>query len=232
MVAIIAAAAALSGALGSQLVATRAGLRTRRLELYFKAKADAYRTLLERIGEFALEPTSLPRYLAFLAAYEGAFLFASEKVAESLRGRSGLRQCSATPQCLLRRRAGESRGHHVVRSPEAGRDANARRLEAIVRWSSVASRPIGPHDYVERGASMWQRRTFHECASELGVISEDFRAAHTYRFRWPTAQRERVMVDTSQRGVEILRVLALSIRADQDFRLTDRDATAVGVLRP
>jgi hypothetical protein len=90
VVAIIAAAAALSGALGSQFVATRAGLKTRRLELYFKAKADAYRTLLERIGEFALEPTSLPRYLAFLAAYEGAFLFASEDVAESLRGRSGL----------------------------------------------------------------------------------------------------------------------------------------------
>lgn len=40
------------------------------------------------------------------------------------------------------------------------------------------------------------------------------------------------MLDTSQRGVEILRILALSIRADQDFHLTDCGATAVGALRP
>ena len=79
---------------------------------------------------------------------------------------------------------------------------------------------------------MWQRRTFHECAEELGVISSDFRAAHTNTFGWDRPQRDRVMIETSRRGVEILRVLALSVRSDQDFGLTDNDHAPIGALRP
>lgn len=55
---------------------------------------------------------------------------------------------------------------------------------------------------------MWQRRTFHECASELSAISDDFRAAYTNRWDWPSAKRERVMLSASERGVEVLRILA------------------------
>jgi hypothetical protein len=78
---------------------------------------------------------------------------------------------------------------------------------------------------------MWQRRSFHECAEELSAISADFRAAHTNKFGWDRSKRDRVMVDTSQRGVEVLRTLALSIRSDQDFGLTDNDPRPVGALR-
>ena len=78
---------------------------------------------------------------------------------------------------------------------------------------------------------MWQRRTFHECASELCAISEDFRSAHTNRFGWDRAKRDRILRDTSTRGVEVLRILALSIRADQDVGLTGTDLTSVGAVR-
>jgi hypothetical protein len=78
---------------------------------------------------------------------------------------------------------------------------------------------------------MWQRRTFHECASELSAISEDFRAAHTNRFGCDRSKRDRIMLDTSKRGVEVLRILALSIRSDQDFGLTHNDSTPVGALK-
>jgi hypothetical protein len=43
--------------------------------------------------------------------------------------------------------------------------------------------------------------------------------------------RERIMRDTSMRGVEMLRILALSVRSDQDFGLTNDDSTAVGAYR-
>lgn len=79
---------------------------------------------------------------------------------------------------------------------------------------------------------MWQRRTFHECAEELSVISEDFRAAYTNKFGWERSRRDRVLADTSKRGVEVLRILALSIRSDQDFGLTINDPTPVGALKP
>lgn len=39
------------------------------------------------------------------------------------------------------------------------------------------------------------------------------------------------MVDASKRGVEVLRILALSIRSDQDFGLTINDPTPVGALK-
>jgi hypothetical protein len=39
------------------------------------------------------------------------------------------------------------------------------------------------------------------------------------------------MLEASQRGVELLRILALSIRGDQDHGLTLNDLTTVGALR-
>jgi len=39
------------------------------------------------------------------------------------------------------------------------------------------------------------------------------------------------MLETSQRGVEILRILALSIRSDEDFGLTESGSTPMGALR-
>jgi hypothetical protein len=81
------------------------------------------------------------------------------------------------------------------------------------------------------GPPMWKRRTFHECAEELGVISQDFRAAHTNRFGWDHPKRERAIVEISQRGVELLRILALSIRSDQDYGLTENNLIPVGAFK-
>lgn len=75
---------------------------------------------------------------------------------------------------------------------------------------------------------MWQRRTFHDCASELRAISGDFRAACTNRWGWNQAECDRVMHDTSARGVEVLRILALSIRSDEDYGLTKMGSDSVG----
>lgn len=78
---------------------------------------------------------------------------------------------------------------------------------------------------------MWQRQTYHECASELRLISEDFRCAYTNRFGWDRSRRDQILRDTSTRGVEILRILALAVRSDQDFGKTTADPTPVGAVK-
>lgn len=78
---------------------------------------------------------------------------------------------------------------------------------------------------------MWLRRTYHECAAELAQISEQFRLAYTKAGPWDAAQCEAIMHETSVRGVEILRILALSIRSDQDYGLVSREPTRVGAFR-
>ena len=77
---------------------------------------------------------------------------------------------------------------------------------------------------------MWQRKTFHQCSSELSAISDDFRAAHTNRLGWDDAKRNRIMQDASIRGVQVLQILALSIRNDQDYGLTSKGTDPVGAL--
>ena len=89
-VALISGACALIGALGSQLVNALFGLKSKKLELLYKNKADTYRCLMEMAGEFALNPKNQEKYLRFLSAYEIALIFASDKVAEVLTGRTGL----------------------------------------------------------------------------------------------------------------------------------------------
>jgi hypothetical protein len=78
---------------------------------------------------------------------------------------------------------------------------------------------------------MWLRRTFHECAEELKAQSDFFRSAYFNRRNFSPAERESSMVSASERGVEVLRILALSIRADQDVGLTNNNPAAVGALR-
>ncbi|MCC7452622.1 MAG: hypothetical protein IT222_00535 [Crocinitomix sp.] len=82
---------------------------------------------------------------------------------------------------------------------------------------------------------MWTRATWHECASELKSVSEQFQDAywnrrygHTYP-RHPEA--EKMLVDSSQRGVEILRSLALAIRSEQDFDIIPDNLSTVGLLK-
>lgn len=78
---------------------------------------------------------------------------------------------------------------------------------------------------------MLQRRTFHECADELMEISDDFRAAHTNIFTRDRAKRDKILVDTSRRGVEVMRLLALSIGEEAEFAAIHNDARPVGAFR-
>src|SRR5688500_4576357 len=79
---------------------------------------------------------------------------------------------------------------------------------------------------------MWQRRTFHECAEELSVISQDFRAAYTNSFGVEEDRRNEKLQRSSERGVEILRVLALAVRSEEDFRIIPKTNDLVGAVKP
>jgi hypothetical protein len=75
---------------------------------------------------------------------------------------------------------------------------------------------------------MWQRRTFHEIAEELNSISERFRDAEAGRLSLHAADNREVMIETSQRGIELLRTLALAVRSEQDYGRGLRDDEIVG----
>jgi hypothetical protein len=77
---------------------------------------------------------------------------------------------------------------------------------------------------------MWKRRTFHECAEELEILSRDFRSAYVKKSRINPKSREEILQESSERGIEILRVLALSIRSEQDFGDIPTIHTPVGAL--
>jgi len=79
LIGLIAAAAALLGALGTQWLRARADMRMRKLDLVFARKADAYFALCSAIGEFALNPTEKEKYIGFLASVEQATLLASDE---------------------------------------------------------------------------------------------------------------------------------------------------------
>jgi hypothetical protein len=64
---------------------------------------------------------------------------------------------------------------------------------------------------------MWKRRTFHECAEELEILSQEFRDAYANQSRLDQQSREKILQESSEKGIEILRMLALSIRSEQDF---------------
>lgn len=81
---------------------------------------------------------------------------------------------------------------------------------------------------------MWLRRTFHECADELEMVSLNFRTAFTNSFGVDQQRRGEILRDSSEKGVEILRILALSIRPEQDYNAAFKNATqdiTVGALK-
>ncbi|WOB45335.1 hypothetical protein HNI00_21025 [Thermoleptolyngbya oregonensis NK1-22] len=78
---------------------------------------------------------------------------------------------------------------------------------------------------------MWKRRTFHECAEELEILSQDFRDAYINPSTPDQQIREKILQESSERGIEILRMLALSIRSEQDFGAIPTIRTPVGALK-
>jgi hypothetical protein len=81
------------------------------------------------------------------------------------------------------------------------------------------------------GRKMLRRRTFHECATELEEISSDFRNAYLNEASIIPDRRQEIMVSASKRGIEVLRILALAIRTDQDWSLLAPDPNQVGAIR-
>jgi hypothetical protein len=81
---------------------------------------------------------------------------------------------------------------------------------------------------------MWNRPTWHEYAEELDAVGRSFRRAY-YRKRNKGLPRhpedEHGMEETSKRGVQILRALALAVRSEQDFDLLPRNSNVVGVIK-
>ncbi len=82
--ALIAIAGTLLGTLGSQVIAARAALRTKRLELFYARRADAYKVLFEKAADFGVDPKNLSKFLTFQAALHAALIVASENVADIL----------------------------------------------------------------------------------------------------------------------------------------------------
>lgn len=80
-----------------------------------------------------------------------------------------------------------------------------------------------------QGFKLWKRRTFHECATELEQVSRAFRVAHLGEGHASEAERQRTLDRTSIKGVEILRILALAIRSEQDYGTVPLESKPVGV---
>jgi hypothetical protein len=78
---------------------------------------------------------------------------------------------------------------------------------------------------------LWKRRTLHECAEELEVLSQDFRDAYINKPKLDQQIQEKILQESSERGIEILRVLALSIRSEQDVGGIPLICTTVGALK-
>ena len=77
---------------------------------------------------------------------------------------------------------------------------------------------------------MWKRRTFHECATELEQISSRFRRAHIGQGFESEDARQLALNESSIEGVEILRILALAIRSEQDQGTIPYETPSVGAL--
>lgn len=81
-----------------------------------------------------------------------------------------------------------------------------------------------------QGFQVWKRRTFHECATELEQVSYKFRTAHMGNGYTSEADRQRDLEKTSIAGMEILRILVLAIRSEQDYGTVPLESGSVGAL--
>jgi hypothetical protein len=70
--------------LASQLIAVRTAMQTKKLELFYARKVDAYKFLLEKAGEFAPDPATPEKYSLFQASLFAALIVSSDAVAEAL----------------------------------------------------------------------------------------------------------------------------------------------------
>ena len=131
--AVISGGAALIGALGSQGIAPWLNLHSKKLELRYKYKGEAYADFLASVAEFALDPKNPEKYLRYLSVYEKALVFASDEVASVLTGRDGVNVAAQRLRTAEDER--ELQGIQVRDWHDAiTRAAAAMRMD-IVKWS-------------------------------------------------------------------------------------------------
>jgi hypothetical protein len=73
-------------AIGSLIINSHTTLSTKKLDVLFARKADAYKDVLDKAGEFGIDPKSPEKYLAFQSALHAALIVASKEVADILDG--------------------------------------------------------------------------------------------------------------------------------------------------
>ena len=77
---------------------------------------------------------------------------------------------------------------------------------------------------------MWQRDTYHNCAAELEQASDRFRKAFLGVAPLDPNERSQELERSSIDGVNILKILALSVRPEQDFGSLPASRKQVGKL--
>lgn len=103
-----------------------------------------------------------------------------------------------------------------------------------VRWARITPgyRPVSAQNSSNHLATkpMWQRDTYHDCASELEQASDRFREAIVCRQAVDSQENTRELVSSSKDGADLLKILALSVRPEQDFGLLPHSNRQVGTL--
>lgn len=75
---------------------------------------------------------------------------------------------------------------------------------------------------------MWKRGTYHDCASELQQASDRFREAISGSRVHDSQENRQELEGSSKDGVDLLKILAMSVRPEQDFGLLPHANRQVG----
>jgi hypothetical protein len=107
-------------------------------------------------------------------------------------------------------------------------------IEKLARWAcvTISNRATSARTCSDHLATklMWQRRTYHDCASELEQASDRFREAIVRRQAVDSQENMRELESSSKDGTDLLKIIALSVRPEQDFGLLPSSNTDVGTL--
>lgn len=82
----------LAGALGSQVINTRANAKLKKLEMLYVQKARAYTDFVVKAGTFAHDPWKEAAYVEFLHAYLSTLVVSSNEVHHALSSKDGVHE--------------------------------------------------------------------------------------------------------------------------------------------
>jgi hypothetical protein len=75
-------------AIAVQLINSQNALNTKKLDILFARKADAYKMVLEKAIEFGVDPKMQEKYTALQSSTHGALIVASKEITDALDGNS------------------------------------------------------------------------------------------------------------------------------------------------